>query len=54
MEVRSREAHTSYPILRHHSIISGMACLFMPRPDWRMALTMEALDWRLLSALMAF
>ena len=31
------EAHTSYPILRHHSIISGIAFLFMLMPDFLMA-----------------
>lgn len=51
---RSRGAtHTSYPALRHHSIISGMAFLFMLRPDLRMASTTAKLDWRVLSAAMA-
>lgn len=31
------EAHTSYPILRHHSTISGIAFLFMLLPDFLMA-----------------
>lgn len=44
------EPHTSYPVLRHHSIISGIACLFMPRPDFRMASTMEKLDCSVFSA----
>lgn len=47
------EAHTSYPILRNHKSISGMACLFMPWPDFRMASTMEKFDWRVFRAAMA-
>lgn len=33
------EAHTSYPILRHHSIISGIESLFTALPDFRIAST---------------
>lgn len=45
-----REPHTSYPILWHHSIISGIACLFMPRPDFLIASTMEKFDCSVFSA----
>ncbi len=44
------EAHTSYPILRHHSIISGIAFLFMPLPDCLMACTMAKLVCNVLRA----
>ncbi len=44
------EAHTSYPILRHHSIISGIAFLFMPLPDCLMACTMAKLVCKVLRA----
>lgn len=37
------EAHTSYPILRHHSIISGIESLFTALPDFRIASTMVKL-----------
>lgn len=44
------EAHTSYPSLRHHSIISGIAFLFMLLPDFLMASTMAKLVCNVLSA----
>ena len=50
---RWRDGHTSYPILRHHSIISEMACPFIFPPDKRIALTTEALDCSELRALTA-
>lgn len=37
------EAHTSYPILRHHSIISGIASLFKLLPDFLMESTIAKL-----------
>lgn len=37
------DAHTSYPILRHHSIISGIAVLFMSLPDFLIASTIAKL-----------
>ena len=47
------KTHTSYPILLHHSIISGMAFLFIPRPDFLMASTMEKFDWSVFKAAIA-
>jgi hypothetical protein len=44
------EPHTSYPILWHHSIISGIANLFIPRPDFLMASTIEKLDCSVFNA----
>lgn len=44
------DAHTSYPILRHHSIISGMAVLFMPMPDFLIASTIVKLLCNVLRA----
>lgn len=47
---RHWKPHTLYPILLHHSIISGMAALFMPRPDLRMASTIAKLDCSVFNA----
>lgn len=44
------DAHTSYPILRHHSIISGIAVLFMSLPDFLIASTIEKLLCNVLRA----
>ena len=44
------EAHTSYPILRHHSIISGIAFWFKLLPDLRMASTIAKLLCKVLRA----
>jgi hypothetical protein len=42
--------HTSYPILRTQSLISGSACLFHPGPRFLIASTMEKLLCSELSA----
>lgn len=47
---RHCELHTLYPILLHHSIISGIAALFMPRPDLRIASTIAKLDCSVFNA----
>lgn len=47
------EAHTSYPTLRHHSTISGIAFLFMPMPAFLMASKTTKLLCNVLSAVMA-
>lgn len=48
--MQRKASHTSYPILRHQSIISGMAFLCRLWPDFRMALTIEKLDCRVFKA----
>ncbi len=46
-------SQTSYPSLRHHSIISGIEFLFMLLPDFLIASTMEKFDWSVFSAAIA-